>query len=326
MRRPGVLLILIAVVVAAFAFWLRDRGMGVDAGDTTSTTSVESSSSTTSTTSTTTLAPPPSPVCAMYEGVALTGRVASNDLIEASGLAKSRTTQDVLWSHNDSRGGPLLYAMTSAGDDLGTFEIPGTFALDWEDIAIGPSSDGSGSFIYVADIGDNLGIRGGVVNLWRVEDADPATLGTVFSDAVPISLEMSGGPYDAEAILIDPIDPAVYLITKSRDEALVFKGPLEAAAEPHEMTLVTTLFLGAEVSGADISPDGQVIALRGYRSVWMWARSPGQSIGDALNAEPCTAPSPDERQGESIALDADWSYFTISEGANSPISYVESGR
>ena len=119
--------------------------------------------------------------------------------------------------------------MSGGGADLGTFEIPGTFALDWEDMAIGPAADGTGSYIYVADIGDNLGIRGGVVNLWRVEDVDPSTLEPVLRDAVPVSLRMPGGPYDAEAIFIDPIDPSVYLITKARDEALVFRGPLEPA-------------------------------------------------------------------------------------------------
>ena len=88
------------------------------------------------------------------------------------------------------------------------------------------------------------------------------------------------------------------------------------------MTLVTTLFLDAEVSGADISPDGQVIAFRGYRTVWMWTRPAGETIAEALLAQPCTAPSPDEVQGESIALADDWSYFTISEGANPEIFYV----
>lgn len=330
MRRSGVVLILIAVLVAGFALWLRSQDAPVAAGPSDSTSSTaagdhDSSTSTQPDTSTSTAPLPQHPVCDLHGEVAVMGTVESPDLVEASGLAVSRTTPDVLWSHNDSRDGPYLYAMTTGGADLGAFEIPGTFALDWEDIAIGPAADGTGSYIYVADIGDNLGIRSGVVNLWRVADADPAALEPVFRDPVPISLEMPGGPYDAEAIFIDPVDPSVYLITKSRDEALVFRGPLEPAEEPHEMTLVTTLFLDAEVSGADISPDGQVIALRGYRTVWMWTRSAGETIEDAFGLDPCTAPSPDETQGESIALTADWSYFTVSEGANSPISYVPAG-
>jgi hypothetical protein len=41
-----------------------------------------------------------------------------------------------------------------------------------------------------------------------------------------------------------------------------------------------------------------------------------------LAAQPCTAPSPDERQGEAIALDAELSYWTVSEGQKPPIHVV----
>ena len=50
--------------------------------------------------------------------------------------------------------------------------------------------------------------------------------------------------------------------------------------------------------------------------------APAKSIGEALQAEPCTAPSPEERQGEAITLMTDWSYVTISEGSNPPVHLV----
>ena len=68
---------------------------------------------------------------------------------------------------------------------------------------------------------------------------------------------------------------------------------------------MATLVLGAEVSGADISSDGSVIAMRGYQTVWMWTRGEGQTIAGALAAEPCEGQSPTETQGESVAFDAD---------------------
>ena len=54
-------------------------------------------------------------MCDLYEDIEITGAVQSTDLVEASGLAVSRTASDVLWSHNDSRGGPTLFAIGTDG-------------------------------------------------------------------------------------------------------------------------------------------------------------------------------------------------------------------
>jgi hypothetical protein len=112
------------------------------------------------------------------------------------------------------------------------------------------------------------------------------------------------------------------VITKSRTEAFVYRGSIELVEGALEMELVATLFLGAEVSGADISADGSLIALRGYNTVWMWHRTNGQTIAQALGTEPCEAPSPDERQGESIAIDTELNYWTVSEGTNKDINFI----
>jgi hypothetical protein len=89
------------------------------------------------------------------------------------------------------------------------------------------------------------------------------------------------------------------------------------------LELVTVLPLGAEVSGADISWDGSTIAFRGYHTVWMWHRDSDQSIADALAGESCTAPTPAEIQGESIAFLQDGSYATVSEGEHPEVFTVD---
>lgn len=269
---------------------------------------------------------PAGDVCSLYSAIEVSGQVASSDLVEASGLAMSRQSPGVLWSHNDSRGGPLLYAFDTTGSDLGAFEVPDAFSLDWEDIAAGPGPDGTGGFLYVGDMGDNFGIRDGVVTLWRVPDVDPTAMTAAFPESVAIVLKMPDGPFDAEALFVDPVEPAIYVVTKSRSEAFVFKGPMSSESEPAQMELVATLFLDAEVSAADITADGSVIGFRGYQTVWMWERQPGQTISEALATDPCTAPSPDERQGESIAFDQAWGYYTVSEGEHPPINYIPSGE
>ncbi|GMR01963.1 MAG: hypothetical protein BMS9Abin20_0287 [Acidimicrobiia bacterium] len=322
MRRPTLWLIAISAIVVTIVMVARiaDDGPGLAAPPTTadpaSTTSTVLASTTTVVPPTTTPAtlPPDATACGVYASIVDVGTVASKALVEASGLAVSRTTPGVLWSHNDSGDTARLYAFDTSGSDLGVFDLPDALAFDWEDMAAGPGPDGAGSYLYVGGIGDNYNIRRGKIAVYRVPDVDPTTMTGSFEEVVTLKYRYPDGSPNAEAILIDPIEPALYVITKAKTEAFVYKGSLTPTGEESELELVTTLFLDAEVTAADISWDGGVIALRGYRTVWMWQRAAGSSIAESLSTEPCLAPAPDELQGESIAFDRDLSYWTISEG------------
>jgi hypothetical protein len=79
---------------------------------------------------------------------------------------------------------------------------------------------------------------------------------------------------------------------------------------------------GAEVTAADVSSDGAILALRGYNEVWMWRRT-DLGYETTLATAPCEAPSPDEIQGESLSfLPGELSYVTLSEGATQPLNLV----
>lgn len=323
MRTSTVALFVIATVVVILSVTLRST----DTDDHTSaatTTLASTSSIPTSTVPPTTSVSLPvgTTVCDLYEAIDTYGAVESADLVEASGMASSRTNPGVLWSHNDSRGTATLYAFTVTGDDLGAYDIPGAFALDWEDMSAGPGPTREGAFLYVGDIGDNFDIRGGLVTVYRVSDIEPSMLDGAFPESTPLTYRYPEGNHNAEALFVDPVEPAMYLITKGTEEAFVFKGPIEPSSGPIDLEPVSTLFLGAEVSAADMSSDGSTLVVRGYQTVWMWHRDSTTSIQEMLSAEPCTAPSPDERQGEAITLDAELSYSTISEGLNPPIHVV----
>ncbi|MEA2023955.1 MAG: hypothetical protein U9N79_06645 [Actinomycetota bacterium] len=340
-RRSLIILIAIAAVAVAISLALvsaRDDG-GAEASPPTSQSTLESTTdasvstipqttvSTTVPETTTTSTPgptlaPESTACDPYESVEVAGTIASPDLVEASGMAASRTRPGVLWAHNDSRDGARVYAVGSDGADLGGFDIAGALAFDWEDMAAGPGSDPSQSMLYFGDIGDNFSIRGGRTTVYRVPEPDPAAIDGSITGAVPLEYQYPDGIYNAEALFV--ADGSVFIITKDRDEARVYRGDATGDGSTVEtMELVTVLSLGAEVSGADISWDGSTIAFRGYKTVWMWHRSPGTQVADALATEPCTAPSPDEVQGESIALLADGSYATVSEGSHPELHVVK---
>jgi hypothetical protein len=312
-------LITITVAVVVIAVVLRDVNEGIsDEPATTIVTGLTGPTTSVPETTTTGL-PAGITVCDLYTDIALAGVVASPDLVEASGLAASRVAKGVLWSHNDSRGTATVYAFTTTGEDLGAYDVPDAFALDWEDMSPGPGPKGEGFYLYVGDIGDNFDIRGGLVTVYRVPDADPRSLDGAFSESTPLTYRYPEGSYNAEALFIDPVEPALYLVTKGREEAVVFRGSLIPSDGPVDLDIVSTLFLGAEVSGADMSADGTTLVLRGYRTVWMWHRDTSVSVSDMLRGDPCEAASPDERQGEAIAFDLDLDYWTVSEGSNSPI-------
>ena len=339
-RRSLIILIIIAAVAVVISLALvasRDEPAGVAAPstseaaqDSTASVPVSTAPDTTvtttipETTTTTTPGPtlaPESTACDPYDSVVVAGTIASPDLIEASGMAASRTRPEVLWAHNDSRDGARVYALGSDGADLGGFTIEGALAFDWEDMAAGPGSDPSQSMLFFGDIGDNFSIRSGRITVYRVPEPDLGSIDGSIDGAVPLEYQYPDGVYNAEALFV--ADGSIFIVTKDRDEARVYRGDAGGDGSTVEtLELITVLPLGAEVSGADASWDGSTIAFRGYETVWLWHRSPGMEVSEALAADPCTAPSPDEVQGESIAFLADGSYSTVSEGSNPDLHVV----
>ena len=343
-RRSLIILVLIAAaaVATALALVAARSEPTVDAAPSTSvaaansatsapaSTNPESTVTTTSPETTATTTPgvtlaPGSTACDQYATIGVAGTIASPHLVEASGMAASRTSPGVLWTHNDSRDGARVYAVGPDGADLGGFDIAGALAFDWEDMAAGPGPDPAQSMLFFGDIGDNFSIRSGRITVYRVPEPDPGSIDGSIEGAVPLEYQYPDGVYNAEALFV--ADDSVFVVTKDRAEARVYRGDATGDGSAVEtLRLVTVLPLGAEVSGADMSWDGSTITFRGYTTVWMWHRPPGAQIADALATEPCTAPSPDEVQGESIAFLADGSYATVSEGSHPDLYVVERGN
>ena len=89
--------------------------------------------------------------------IATNARELHSDILETSGLALSRRTPGVLWTHNDSGNEPFLYALDSTGTIMGHVRVSGAALIDWEDMAAGPCN--AGTCLFIADIGDNPGRR-----------------------------------------------------------------------------------------------------------------------------------------------------------------------
>jgi hypothetical protein len=133
------------------------------------------------------------------------------------------------------------------------------------------------------------------------------------------------GARDVEAFFIDPVDGALYMISKhpsGRSQLLTASAAMLAAgggrlSAARELRFGTAALPGSTMpTSAAISRDGRSILVRTYTSVFAFARAGGQSVADALAGHPVQLPSAVETQGEAIGfIDQDRAFLTISEGA-----------
>ena len=286
------------------------------------------------------------------EQVSLIGesRVRQVALVEASGLVASARFDDVLWSHNDSGSAAGIYGVGLDGSDHGYFPLADRDAVDIEDIAF---VDGR---IYLADIGDNDRRRESVqVHIFDEPQPDS---GEAITDITTIDLTYPDEATDAEALLVDPLSDEVVILSKDLQDGLAntriysfampsgtppgpvemtFAGDIDVAAlesQATEFTVTAVLFPGL-LTAADISADGRLIAVRTYGTVWLYPRTPDQTMAEALQGQPCEGGSAAENQGESLAIlptdnnstdnnatEGDTiRYVTVTEG-NTPLIHV----
>lgn len=276
--------------------------------------------------------PPPKPpilaaACANTLVPTTPGTVASNALTEISGIVASRRSDGVFWVHNDSGDTARVFAIGADGRDLGEFALSGAGAVDWEDLAAGPGPIAGVAYLYLADIGDNTKTRSSV-QVYRVPEplvdagvapGSPQTLTGVET----LTFTYPDGPHDAEALIVDPTNGELFVVTKDLvgGVAQVFLAPANLAdGSTTVLTQVATVSLGFlhGVTGADVTPNGDVVALRTYVSVVLYPRPAGQSLAQAFSQASCEgASSASEAQGEAIGFTRDGrGYVTVSEGVH----------
>jgi hypothetical protein len=270
--------------------------------------------------------PPRAAVCDAFIDVAVEGTLGDPVLREISGIVSSSRYPDVLWAHNDSRGGASVHAVATNGRLLATWQLEGVVALDWEDIAAGPGGP-EGDYLYVGDIGDNFSLRSEIV-VYRFPEPDVRNDGIV-TDFQTFRLTYPGagpGP-NAEALAVDPVTGDLLVIAKDRvGPELVYRasGALLRDGLPTELELIASLDLGgrAEVTAADFTANGDRLAMRGYDEIWIWPRRDAD-LSETLAAEPCRAASPDEVQGEALTFDGSGlNLYTVSEGTGAAVNRV----
>ncbi len=249
-----------------------------------------------------------------------TGVVESNELNEISGAAISLRHEGVVWLHNDSGSDPSVWAADVSGTDLGRVSLPDLTARDWEDIALGPGPDPTLSYLYLADIGDNSARRDDV-RIHRIPEPVPET--GVMSGGETLVITYPSGPVEAETLLVDPTNGDIVLAGKALSGTTPLYG-LPGDVDwslPHQATFLGEIELGTFALATGGDAGASRIVIRTYDEVFTWERPPGASLAEALLTPPCRIAAVDEEQGEAIALTPDeQGFYTVSEGANQPIS------
>ena len=273
-------------------------------------------------------------------GITRTGTLENIKLDEASGVQASQLTDGIYFAHNDD-GKPEVFAMDSAGTNLGSFMIEGARNRDWEDMTVVPSE--SGPLLVLGDTGDNFK-RNDTIRLNFVQEPTPKERG-IYSGKYPLvhktTLKYPDGPRDTESIAYDTHSGLIYLMSKRDVPARLYSISLRDALEKEDAVLSFETEVSrfrppaaedfrrfgrsegkwvSQPTGMDINPEGTQAAIITIRSIYLFERLENESWPEAFVRKPVEFIGPSHRQEEAIAYAADGeSIIVTAEGTRSPV-------
>lgn len=276
-----------------------------------------------------------------WHGPVTAGRITHETINEASGLAPSHRTAELLWINNDSGGEPVLYAVNTDGTYRGAVRINGAVNYDWEDVA-SYEIDGR-SYLIAADVGDNYAKRAECV-LYVIAEPDPAELDPAAELTVDpvrvIRYVYPGGPRDCENVAVDVAERAIYAVSKRTKPPVAYRLPLE----PPSTDAPVTVELVGDVNGIpeptgpiamlettwgkyrampcsfDITPDGRHAVLLSYGEPYLYERRDGESWAEAFARDGVQLGSHGLPQAEGVCFSPDGRIiYVVTEGTPAPL-------
>lgn len=273
--------------------------------------------------------------------VSIAGQFEDGNISEASGIAASRRSGDVLWVHNDSGSKARLYAVDTSGRSRGRIRLEKADNDDWEDLASG-LLDGE-AVLIVGDIGDN-DARRKHVTLYVVADPD------LDDDDKPelrplrrIRFRYPDGPRDAEALAFDSARDRALILTKRDVPPRLYAVPLtegeDETIEAQALGAVTTLPRPSrqdveiartldswhwQPTAMDIAPDGSAIVILTYSAVYYYQRQGDEDWTQTLARRPLALDTRRIRDAEAIAFGSDTrTLFMTVEKRHAPLVRID---
>ncbi|MEZ5115931.1 MAG: hypothetical protein R2737_06655 [Candidatus Nanopelagicales bacterium] len=231
---------------------------------------------------------------AAAEDVTVVCRFDDERLTEISGMAPSLLHPGVLWLHNDSSGGPYLYAVDGTTcQTLARLTVDGIEARDLEGIASGVDAKGR-PVLWVGDIGDNLDAWD-TVRIHRVREPKELVDATVGSATYEFTY--ADGAHNAEALLADPYRQRLWVVTKQLATGGLWRLPIPLVRDE----VMTAERLGDEgglVTDGAVAPDASRYVLRDYLDARVYeGLPPGRELA--------RIELPVQPRGEAVAWAAD---------------------
>jgi hypothetical protein len=269
------------------------------------------------------------------------GQLQNDDLVEASGLARSQRDPELLWSLNDGGSKARLYAVDSAGFHRGRITLDGIKNRDWEDLS-SFTIDGT-PYLLVADTGDNDNKRGKVTLHVVLEPDLDGDDKVRLKPAWSIDFRYPDGPRDLEAVVADPANDRAVLLSKREWPPVLFEvplhpptdntvtakrlGPIESLPAPTRQDREHAVFTKEwhwQPTGMDISPDGRLAVILTYRGVYLYRLDPERGLYDSLTGQAYGFGLGNFRNAESVAFAADGnSIFVTLEGRHAPLLRID---
>jgi len=230
----------------------------------------------------------------------LHARVVSDPIAELSGIVKSPRRENLFWVHNDSGDSARIFAINSDAQSIlptyskftnypdapesgksqwQGFEVLYANNVDWEDIAA------DASYLYLSDMGNNGNERKDMA-IYAISEIDPtaSTRSAVVQKYPVVYPDQTGFPdptwnFDSESLFV--ADEKLYLITKHRSATLphgmepgakLYRMDTRFTDQPNTLTLIESNAELTAATGADLSPDGQRLAVISYSDLWLFSR------------------------------------------------------
>ena len=258
-------------------------------------------------------------------------------LKEASGIGLGIRSPGVMYVQNDSGDSARFFALdATTGRVLAVCNVPHATNVDWEDLAVAKDSHGVPS-VWLGDIGDNDSNRS-EIDIYRVDEPSVSRTadGSDVTTAAPQEwrLRYPTGPSNAESLAVAP-GGAAYIVTKVFDgQSRVYAVP--PTPDPSKVRTLTQIGIISfsltgspdpfapvgelTATGAALSRDGSMLAVRTYSDAYVWRVSRG-GVAAAVRAAPTHIVLPEQPQGEGVTFDGT-SLLTDSEKVGSAVYVV----
>ncbi|PSR56409.1 hypothetical protein AHMF7605_24370 [Adhaeribacter arboris] len=234
------------------------------------------------------------------------GKMNKRQVKESSGLELT-PDEAAFWTHSDSGNPAQLYQVSAAGKWLKTVDIPNTTNLDWEDL-----TKDDKDYLYIGDFGNNLNSRKNL-RIFRVKEKDVTQLDTIsftYADQKSFPPARKDWTFNCEAFFY--YQDSLYLFSKNRNTrhtVKLYKIPAQPGS--YVAKVVDSLVIDSRITAADISPDGQTVALLGYGNLYLFKTNKGLKF---FSGEKYCRAIPQTGQAEALVFTSNNELIISNEG------------